>query len=170
MSSPDNHNPFSPPTAQVQDAPEPTVAGLELASRGSRLGAALLDGLLSGVLTYAGARLIGFDWLGNADASLGHMLPLYLVSFALFTLLQGWTLHTRSQTLGKIAVGIRVVRVDGSRATLGRTLGMRVGVVWVVAMIPVVGSLLTLVDCLFIFGDARRCLHDLIADTIVVKA
>jgi uncharacterized RDD family membrane protein YckC len=35
-------------------------------------------------------------------------------------------------------------------------------------MIPVVGRLINLVDPLLIFGKERRCLHDLIADTIVV--
>jgi uncharacterized RDD family membrane protein YckC len=34
--------------------------------------------------------------------------------------------------------------------------------------IPYVGWLVSLVDPLLIFGKDRRCLHDLIADTIVV--
>jgi hypothetical protein len=33
-------------------------------------------------------------------------------------------------------------------------------------MIPLFG----IIDALFIFGDARQCLHDKIADTIVIKA
>jgi uncharacterized RDD family membrane protein YckC len=34
--------------------------------------------------------------------------------------------------------------------------------------IPYAGGLITLVDLLLIFGKERRCLHDLMADTIVV--
>ena len=37
-------------------------------------------------------------------------------------------------------------------------------------MVPFVGGLVSLVDALLIFRDDRRCLHDEIADTIVVTA
>jgi hypothetical protein len=34
----------------------------------------------------------------------------------------------------------------------------------------VLGGFYSLIDALVIFGDARRCCHDYIADTIVVRA
>ncbi|HSI49392.1 MAG TPA: RDD family protein [Ideonella sp.] len=168
MSSIDRNNPFAPPEAVVADMAEVTGAG-ELAGRWSRLGAALLDGAISGALTYGASKAIGVAWLSE-DTSLTRLFPLYVASFVLFTLVQGWFLHTRSQTIGKIALGIRIKRSDGTPAMLGRTLGLRIGVMWLVAMIPVVGPLVSLADSLFIFGKSRRCLHDFIADTIVVKA
>ena len=35
---------------------------------------------------------------------------------------------------------------------------------------PLIGGLYALIDHLWIFGEERRCLHDKIADTVVVKA
>ena len=39
-------------------------------------------------------------------------------------------------------------------------------VVWILSLIPMFG----IIDVLFIFGESRQCLHDRIADTIVIKA
>jgi hypothetical protein len=36
----------------------------------------------------------------------------------------------------------------------------------ILGIIPLYG----IIDSLFIFGNARRCVHDYIADTIVIKA
>jgi uncharacterized RDD family membrane protein YckC len=58
------------------------------------------------------------------------------------------------------------VRVDGSPVSLGRLILLRNVVVWVLSLIPMFG----IVDVLFIFGESRQCLHDRIADTIVIKA
>ena len=59
---------------------------------------------------------------------------------------------------------------DGSRASVGRIFWLRNVVNTLITLIPLVGWLYNLVDALFIFTDRRQCLHDKIADTIVVDA
>ena len=59
---------------------------------------------------------------------------------------------------------------ETSAAGLSRIVLLRMVPMSIVAYIPFVGGLLNLVDILFIFGRDRRCIHDLIADTIVVQA
>jgi uncharacterized RDD family membrane protein YckC len=64
---------------------------------------------------------------------------------------------------------MRIVRPGGAKASPGRVLGLRYGVGFAVNMIPVLGFLYGLLDCLLIFRASRRCLHDEIADTIVIR-
>jgi uncharacterized RDD family membrane protein YckC len=78
--------------------------------------------------------------------------------------------HKNGQTIGKRIVGIKVVRTDFSRATLGRIFWLRNVVNAIPGAIPYVGNVYGLVDHLFIFGESRQCVHDKIADTVVVKA
>ena len=64
-----------------------------------------------------------------------------------------------------------MIRSDGSEAELWRLIFLRGLPQWLVSglgnLLPII-NLLTLADVLFIFGKPRRCLHDYIADTIVV--
>ena len=68
--------------------------------------------------------------------------------------------------MAKRLLEIRVVRSDGTQASLGRIFWLRNVVNGLLGVIPLYG----LIDLLFIFGERRQCIHDLIADTIVVKA
>jgi uncharacterized RDD family membrane protein YckC len=70
------------------------------------------------------------------------------------------------QSIAKRMLGIKVVRADGSAITLGRIFWMRNILNTLISFIPLYG----LVDALFIFGESRQCLHDKLADTIVVRA
>ncbi len=75
-------------------------------------------------------------------------------------------LASSGQSIGKRMLRLRVVRTDGSPASLARIVFLRNGV------IVLLGSLcgvVSLVDALMIFGEERRCLHDQLADTIVVN-
>jgi uncharacterized RDD family membrane protein YckC len=82
-----------------------------------------------------------------------------------------WLVATSGQTIGKRMVGIKVVRTDGSHASFGRIFLLRNLVSSLPALLPFVGLLYQLViDPIFIFQDSRRCLHDLIADTTVVRS
>jgi uncharacterized RDD family membrane protein YckC len=74
------------------------------------------------------------------------------------------------QTIAKKLLGIKVVRSDGTRATVGRIFWLRNVVNTLISMIPLIGGLYALVDALFIFTERKQCLHDKIADTIVVNA
>ena len=51
-----------------------------------------------------------------------------------------------------------------------RIIWLRNVVIWLLSMIPFLGVVVGLLDALFIFGESRQCLHDKIADTIVIKA
>ena len=160
-------NRFAPPTAEVADV---AASGTELGGRGMRLLAVLIDGLIQGAIYWI-LTLVAFRSLDprRGTFSVGAIVGQVVLGFALFVLIQGYLLHTQGQTVGKKLLGLRIVRTNGERATLGRLLGLRYFVGWIIVMIPFAGALYGLVDCLMIFRDSRKCLHDNIADTIVVK-
>ena len=159
-------NPFAPPRAEVADI---AATGPEQARRTTRLVAALLDGLIQGAAFWV-VFLLLFNKLITPELGM-WVLPLYsLGGFVLFMLINGYLLAREGQTVGKKLLGLRIVRSDGSRATLPRLAGLRYGVTFLITAVPLVGGLYSLVDVLLIFRASNKCLHDNIADTIVVKA
>jgi len=165
-------NPYAPPQAAVQD-----VAGSdssEPAGRGTRLVAFILDGLIASVLIYVplgiGVAMNGHPMIVNAHFNFaaivgrGSWLPLLgLVAWAWMTIV---FVARNGQSIAKKMMGIKVVRSDGSKASLGRIFWLRNVVNGVLGFVPLYG----IVDLLLIFGEARQCVHDKIADTIVIKA
>jgi uncharacterized RDD family membrane protein YckC len=171
MSTAPDGNRFAPPNAHVEDV-APSAGSGELAGRWSRLAAALIDAILAGVVFVCVSLVTPFNPF-RPSLQRGLMLVLIenaLAGFVVFLVLHGYLLQTRGQTIGKLALGIRIVRTDGGRATLPRLAGLRYFVNSALALIPYVGWLYGLVDALMIFRQSHECLHDNIADTIVVKA
>ena len=184
METPANH--YAPPQSYVADVSDSTVA--EKASRGARLGAALLDGLIFSIPLIPAYYKSMSALLQYSSAHAGHgpanpaifystviaAAPLwYGIGFVFLLPVWGLTFYwvnKYGQTIGKRWVGIKVMRTDGTPAGLGRIFWLRNVVNDLFSVIPVVGRLYFLVDSLFIFGAEKRCLHDRIADTIVVKA
>jgi uncharacterized RDD family membrane protein YckC len=169
-------NPYRPPAATVA---ETGTAGSSLAGRGERLGAVILDGLIPGVMIYTPLLLTGFYSLFMAAimrqplvwvAGMTIGATVAGIMFLVWTVLTIVFVSRNGQTVGKKLVGIRVARQDGRKAGIGRIFWLRNVVNALPSFIPIVGAAYWLVDTLFIFGDARRCLHDRIADTIVVRA
>lgn len=79
-------------------------------------------------------------------------------------------LSVRGQTIGKWITGIRVVMFQtGARAGFVRAVLLRSFVIGVLGSIGYVGDGIRLFDTLCIFRADHRCLHDLIADTMVVR-
>jgi len=174
-------NPYAPPSAPLTDK---TAESERWASRSSRLGAKLLDGLIASVFVYTPLLAIGGLPTSQALTSGARGNPLWVYSYywhstafwptslAILALIaiNLYLLYRFGQTLGKKLVGIRIVKTDGSRAGLARIIFVRDLPFWIVALIPLIGALVSLADPLFIFGESRRCLHDRLAGTIVMKA
>ena len=155
------HNPH-------RDDPDQAV---EAATRGSRLLARLIDGLVWA----APLPLLIFPCLG-ALAALALLAAIFIG--------QVWLLVARGQSIGKQFLGIYIMRGDGGLPGVGwlllREFALPAGVAlfrWVGHNDPspvgqVFQGLLCfvwLIDVLFIFSPTRRCLHDLVAGTHVVK-
>jgi uncharacterized RDD family membrane protein YckC len=162
-------NPYAPPQAVVLDIADPGTDTVP-AERATRLGAAILDGLIFGAMVYIPIIFTAAAIGAAAEERGGAML----VVGGLFTLagLVAWSWLTirfvlgNGQTIGKKLTGIKVVRSDGSRVSFSRIFWLRNVVNAIISVIPFYG----LVEVLFIFGEARQCLHDKMADTIVVRA
>jgi uncharacterized RDD family membrane protein YckC len=162
---------YAPPSAEVADV---TPQGEHvLAGRGIRLAAVLIDGAILIGLFWVIGQFSPLNIFGTemAQAGLAARLGVQVLSLALFAAINGWLLARSGQTIGKMLLGIRIVRGDGSAATLPRLLALRYGVGYLAAALGTALMLIfSLVDALMILRADRRCLHDLIADTIVIKA
>jgi len=106
----------------------------------------------------------------------GISLDIYLDSGAIWgtgtwvdfvTLLTGITYYTVgvsvwATTIGKRAVGLYVLRPDGSKLGPGRAFARY----WA----PILSALILFIGFLMVaFREDKRALHDLICDTVVVK-
>ena len=165
-------NPYAPPSATVYDVADRNAAMVP-AGRGTRLGAQILDGVIGFCMVYlplfVGVALLGPE--GEFDSSPVGVLA--MAAFAVGTLgFVAWVILTvvfvsrNGQTIAKRWLSIKVVRADGSKASLGRIFWLRNVVNSLISIIP----LYLIIDALFIFSESRQCLHDRIADTIVVNA
>jgi uncharacterized RDD family membrane protein YckC len=98
-------------------------------------------------------------------------LVLLLGGLGLLLLIQLILLCSQGQTMGKKALGIRIVNhEDGSNPGFVGAVLMRSIVPGIIGSIPYIGGFFSLADVLFIFSDDRRCLHDKMAGTSVVEA
>ncbi len=142
----------------------PPVAEGDVHVTGRRVLAIIVDGLVLGVLFWVMSLIFGASSAegGMASASLGTLgTLLYLIlAFAYFTLLEGY----RGQTLGKMLLGIKVVREDN-----GEVPGIGAAAI---------RTVLRLIDGIFAYlvgfiaiqiSSKNQRLGDMAANTLVVR-
>lgn len=140
-----------------------------------RAAAYLIDSTLVGTVYYAfatalflvvftfGIATASMDWLGGANAFSILVTALSTLGYGLISLCYYAGLESSSlqATLGKMAVGIKVVDADGARLSRARALGR-----WAASalswLVLGVGYLMAA------FTERKRGLHDLLARTQVV--
>jgi uncharacterized RDD family membrane protein YckC len=130
---------------------------MELATRGERFRAAMAD-----------AGLIAIPYVVGTAESVPS--PLRLVALAgtlVIMVLQLYWVTTLGQTIGKRLVGVKIVKKDSlANGGFVTNVLLRGVVTGLLNLVP----LYFLVDSLFIFREDRRCIHDYIAGTCVIKA
>ena len=147
----------------------PVEQAVELASPWARLAAVIIDGLIVGVPATVFFLLAIVSGSSEDDPSLGLILAGAAVSIILFVV-QMVLLGTRGQTIGKIALRIRIVDAQsGAHPGWARLVLLRAIVNAILAGLPGVGWLYWVIDSLFIFRGDHRTIHDLYSGTRVDK-
>lgn len=172
-SAPLELNPYAAPVARVDDY---YADQLVLADRLTRLLAVIVDfAIMAGLAAIIGIGAaivlpaVQKGEQGQAAAMIGFTIVILVALLALM-IVNLVLLHRYGQTIGKRVFKIRVVRLDGSHCSLLRYIFARWLPVGLLGGIPLLGPLISLIDSLMIFRSDQRCMHDLIADTIVVRA
>jgi uncharacterized RDD family membrane protein YckC len=146
-------------------------AQLVLAGRGRRLSATFIDVLLVpllaiGIMLVTGVLEHAADW----SASARPLLRMIALGIASYLILNGWLLWNRGQTVGKAIMGIAIVSTrSGERAAFWRLSIRALFFPTLYLIVSPWTAPVPLIDQLLIFGKRRRCLHDLLCGTSVIR-
>ncbi|PWQ97571.1 RDD family protein [Leucothrix arctica] len=167
----DSEDVFAPPKAQLSDPINDASKGLQLATKSDRFLAFIIDAGIGLVVSLPFLYYMGF-WEKSTELTLTIFDSLVIVVFGLvmYLVLHGNFLAKYGQTIGKRLLKIKIVDRESEQILpLWKVFSVRYLPQTLVFQIPVIGSIIGLVDGLFIFREDRRCLHDYLAETIVVE-
>lgn len=149
----------------------PLPASIIKASLGARFGGSMADGLLAIVpMAIAFAVVFGGDRVSPESAVIvASIVALGGLVLAGVIQLVSMLIDPWRRSIGKRLAKTRVARPDGSVPEMWRIIVLRNLVLMLAGFIPFVGNFVGFADAVAIFGNDRKCLHDYIADTIVVE-
>ena len=163
-------NIYSPPEADLEVA---EATEKILANRWTRFWAALIDGILLGILFLPFILLYQTSFGEQLISSLSSIAVEIISSLAgviIYLILNGYFLSTSGQTIGKMILKIQIVDYHTEELlSFNKVFSVRYLPFYIVSQLPALG-ILGLIDCLFIFSKENRCLHDLLAGTKVIYA
>jgi uncharacterized RDD family membrane protein YckC len=149
---------------------ERQIYGAPLAARWRRFFASMVDSVIVAMIFIPYFKHTGgFD--PRSEYSLGGILDrsvIVLIGFGIWLLLNYYFLNLYSQTIGKWILRIRITRLDGQAATPARVALLRYLPILLVGIVPIIGPLIGAANILYIFRPDKRCIHDLLAGTVVV--
>jgi uncharacterized RDD family membrane protein YckC len=129
-----------------------------------RFGAYIIDYIIQLVPIYA---IFGVLMLIGGLTSEGEPSPWILLGYIPALLIpiiyEALMLQTKSQTVGKMALRLKVVRPDGSRISAGQAWGRAV-------MRLVLGCLIIADYIPYFFTEEKTTLHDMVAGTRVIES
>jgi uncharacterized RDD family membrane protein YckC len=137
---------------------------LPLAAVGRRLAALVIDRLMFAALFIA--LVLVATLFEKREATETFFVVLFAgmgLVYVGFIVYEGLMLSARGQTLGKMALKIRVVRPDGTAITTGQAWGrtvLRGVMIYVLSLLNYIPALVT---------KEKTCIHDLVANTRVIS-
>ncbi len=168
------HSPYTAPASTTLGG-DGVIHGGEVVYAGfwKRVAAYCIDSLIVGLVGGVVAMVIGMA-LGLGMAGIGGGSDAMGAGFIMIQLLTnllsialsaayyaGFHASTGKATLGKMAVGIKVVRTDGARISIARGIGR-----YFAAMLS--GLILCIGFVMAAFTERKQGLHDMLCDTLVV--
>lgn len=157
----------------AQTTRDPLVGMPPLGSLPRRLGARVIDYLVVGIPVALVTGLIA----GTHDTGVRGVLGgsgnyLYSLAFLLvYFFYEALMLTNRGQTLGKMAVGVRVAMLDNGAMPAGNPGWLRAATYSLPQLVPFFGFFFWLLNVLYCTWDRpyRQCLHDKVGQTVVVS-
>jgi uncharacterized RDD family membrane protein YckC len=159
----------------------PVTGRYALAGWWSRVGAALIDGIIIGigalliVALFGSVFSVGFfasDEAGVVSLIVGLLLSFLAIAIVALLYAPLMMARTNGKTLGRMVVGIRVIRASGQPMTFGWAMLREVAIKALLFgfLSSLTFGLASLADVLWpLWDDENRALHDFIVDTRVVK-
>lgn len=156
------------------------AAGVLYAGFWLRVVAALIDGIVVGIpfVPFMFAIFSGLMPMMTRSANPQELIFALLPRLALlvvFTQVVGWLYWSLMEssgwqaTLGKKALGLYVTDLAGNRASFGRTSG-RYCAGRLVSIVPYIGGLYFLVDCICAgLTERKQAIHDIISGCLVLR-
>lgn len=164
-------SPYDNPYGDQTGAADPLAGMPPLASRGKRLLARIIDGLIISIpVGLVMGLVLGFGSYNSTDTggSYGQQ-GIYALVYLVY---EGIMLTRSGQTVGKKLMKIRVAVLSNGAVPRGSTGWLRAAVYNVPPLVPCIGFLFWLVNVLFCTWDKpyQQCLHDKAVKTVVVAA
>ena len=173
---------YTSPPPPGAGGPRPTLTGRRvLAGWWSRVGAAVVDGVIIGVgglvlvIAITAPFSIGFfasDGVGIVAVLVGLLIAVLCTSIVALFYAPALMARTNGKTLGRSATGCRVIRADGKPITFGFAMVREVLVKTLLVGIVsgATGGIGWLLDVLWpLWDEENRALHDFVVNTRTIR-
>lgn len=173
------YTPYAASAATLEER-QSVVSGGDIVHAGlwRRFAASVIDSIVTALLSYAlliplmlvfGVSLVSLE---QSDFASGGALVIfyilnYTISIGVPALYFGWMQSSNSMaSLGKMAVGIKVVRSNGERLSFWRSFLRYVA--WVLFVVITCGLGILISGLMVAFTERKQSVHDMVCDTLVV--
>ncbi|MFJ9853541.1 RDD family protein [Streptomyces sp. NPDC101150] len=154
-------------------AADPLAGMPPLANRGRRLVARIIDAIIIGVpVTVIMNLIVGWvNYTSTSSVETSKQATVSGVTMLVYLLYEGLMLTSRGQTVGKMAMKIRVAMLANGAVPAGQAGWIRAAVYTLPEIVPCCGFIFWLVNVLWCTWDKpyQQCLHDKAAKTVVVS-